>query len=144
MPLIPVSAASEAGIAAALAPLDLESLVLNIDAAQRVRARHQLFSWTQGILQNLLRHDVLICALRGEHPARYQVDTFATPAVDQAQISELFQQNSSLVAHLVKDWEERELHPARCSVAGASPFAGGALAAELRRAGAPSLVLHGT
>src|SRR5205807_888193 len=41
---------SESGGAALLHPQELESLLLNIDASLRVRSRHQLFGWTEGVL----------------------------------------------------------------------------------------------
>jgi hypothetical protein len=46
-----------------LEPLELEALAINLDASLRVHAPHQFFSWTQGLLQNLLRHELLICAV---------------------------------------------------------------------------------
>src|SRR5262245_5852390 len=45
-------------------PLEIESLMLNIDASLRVHARPQFFTWTQGLLQNLIKHELLVCALR--------------------------------------------------------------------------------
>src|SRR5579864_9822578 len=53
----------------------LEALLLNIDASLRVYTRAQLFGWTQGLLQNLIRHELLLCALR-EAPTR----SIASPA----------------------------------------------------------------
>ena len=40
--------------------LQIESIVLNLDAALRVHARAHFFSWTQGLLQSLIRHELLI------------------------------------------------------------------------------------
>src|SRR5262245_48219701 len=37
--------------------LQLESLILNLDAALRVHTRPHFFSWTQGVLQSLVRHE---------------------------------------------------------------------------------------
>ena len=41
-------------------PFELESLVLNLDASLKIRARHQFFGWTQGTLQSLIEHQLLI------------------------------------------------------------------------------------
>src|SRR5262252_492597 len=48
--------------------LELESLMLNIDASLRVHTRHHFFTWTQGLLQNLIKHELLICAMRNGEP----------------------------------------------------------------------------
>src|SRR4051812_39542468 len=58
--------------------LELESLMLNMDASLRVHARPHFFSWTQGLLQSLIRHELLICALRNGEPMSFHVDTFST------------------------------------------------------------------
>jgi len=44
------------GNASLLDPLELEALMLNMDASLKVHARHHFFTWTQGLLQNLLKH----------------------------------------------------------------------------------------
>ena len=67
--------------------LEAESLMLNIDASLRVHARPQFFSWTQGLLQNMIKHDLLICALRNGEPLLFHVDSFATSPVEPAPFS---------------------------------------------------------
>src|SRR5213080_155811 len=54
----------ESGGAALLRPRQLEALLLNIDASLRVHARHHLFGWTQGMLQSVVKHELLVCALQ--------------------------------------------------------------------------------
>src|SRR5262245_28450069 len=50
--------------------LQIESIVLNLDASLRVHARAHFFSWTQGLLQSLIRHELLVCTLcLGKPPA---------------------------------------------------------------------------
>src|SRR5439155_25533698 len=56
------------GSAALLDPIELESLKLIMDASLRVHARHHFFTWTQGVLQDLVKHEALICALRNAEP----------------------------------------------------------------------------
>ena len=55
---------------ARLDPLEQESLLLNLDAALRVHARHHFFGWTQGALQSLIQHELLMCGLRSSEPER--------------------------------------------------------------------------
>ena len=72
------------GNASLLGPLELEALMLNVDASLRVHARHHFFTWTQGLLQNLLKHELLICALRNAEPMSFHVDSFATSPAEPA------------------------------------------------------------
>jgi transcriptional regulator EpsA len=132
------------GGAALLEPLELESLVLNMDASLRVHARHQLFGWTQGMLQNLVKHELLICALHTGESASYQVDSFAGPLFEPALIGDLFRRDTALVPHIAKTWEESQFHPVFCDAGPDSPFAGGPLAGELKRTAAHGLIAHGT
>src|SRR5512132_1669092 len=57
--------------------LQIESIVLNLDASLRVHARAHFFSWTQGLLQSLIRHELLICALCLGKPPAFRADGFS-------------------------------------------------------------------
>lgn len=122
----------------------LEALLLNIDASLRVYTRAQLFGWTQGLLQNLVRHELLLCALREGRPMTYQVDCFASPWIDSDRVCGLFQQDVEAVAELVRRWVEAEFHPVVCSVTGNAALAHGELSAELHAIGADNVLVHGT
>jgi len=67
-----------------LSSLELESFLLNLDGALKVRARHQLFNWTQGALRSLIQHELLICAMRNDGPALRIVDSFSMVPVEPA------------------------------------------------------------
>lgn len=132
-----------AGIPACFDPLELEALMLNLDAALRVRARHQFFSWTQGALQSLIGHELLICALRNGGPALFHVDSFSTVPVEATHFNELFRQDVSLVPHIIKTWEENHCQAVICETDNGGQFAGSALARELIRLGANKIMAHG-
>jgi len=134
----------EGGGAALLQPQELEALLLNIDASLRVHSRHQLFGWSQGMLQSLVKHELLVCALRSPHPTSYQVDCFASPWIDPEKVSEVFRRDAAFVADLVSEWVEAEFHPVVCSAGRGVPLARGAFTAELQRLGAESVIAHGT
>src|SRR2546430_1889896 len=71
-PILPGSAEAKPTDARSAATdfLQIESIVLNLDASLRVHARAHFFSWTQGLLQSLIRHELLICTLSlGKPPA---------------------------------------------------------------------------
>lgn len=122
----------------------LEALLLNIDASLRVYSRPQLFGWTQGLLQNLLRHELLLCAVREDRALAYQVDCFASPWIDAERVRALFQQDVELVAGLVRRWLGGEFHPIACSVKGTDALARGGFSTELQSLGVDSLMVHGT
>jgi transcriptional regulator EpsA len=140
----PSAQAEEAGAGAMLLDsLELEALVLNLDASLNVHARHQFFTWTQGLLQSLIKHELLICALRNGEPMSFYVDSFSTFATEPSLFSEVFRQDTSLVPHLIKAWEDNHYRPVLCDT-GSGTFAGSPLARELNRVGASSVAAHGT
>jgi transcriptional regulator EpsA len=132
------------GDPARFSPVEVESLTLNLDASLRVRARHQFFSWTQGSLQSLIEHEVLMCALRDGAQALFHVDSFTTLPVEPAHFNDLFRRDVSLVPHIIKTWEENCCQAAICEAGDGSPFSGSAFARELRRIGADRILAHGT
>jgi transcriptional regulator EpsA len=125
-------------------PFELEPVMLNLDASLRIRARHQFFGWTQGTLQSLIEHQLLICALHTGGPARFHVDSFSTVPVEPTHFSELFRQDVSLVPHVIKSWEENHSGVVSCEARNGGQFAGSALARELIQLGADHIVAHGT
>ena len=145
-PEVPAAPADAAVVAQPdrLATLELESLLLNLEGALKVRVRHQLFSWTQGALQNLIAHELLICALCHDRPALRYVDSFSTAPIEPAHFNELFRNDVSLVPGIFKAWEENHCQPVTFDTANGSQYGGGALARGLARLGATSIVAHGT
>ena len=89
MPLPQESAHGDAR-SAATDFLQIESIVLNLDASLRVHARAHFFSWTQGLLQSLIRHELLICTLCHGKPPAFRADGFSMTAPDPSTFSDLF------------------------------------------------------
>ncbi len=139
---IPVTSVTSSN-ASPLSSLELESFMLNVDASLRVHARHQFFVWAQGLLQNLVRHELLICALRNGESLSFHVDSFATSPAEPAAFSDTFRQDTSLVPHLIKIWEDNHFRPVACEVGEGSPFAQSKLARELSRIGTHGVLAHG-
>jgi transcriptional regulator EpsA len=121
----------------------LEAVLLNLDAALRVHTRPHFFNWTQGLLQSLIRHEVLVCALRNGQPLSFRAESFATGAANAGVFSDAFLQDSAVAPNLIKAWEENRFRPLVCDASGNGPFAGGALARELQRVGATRVIAHG-
>jgi hypothetical protein len=108
---------------------ELESLVLNFGASLRVHTRAHFFSWTQGLLQGLIRHEVLLCALHNREPLSLRADSFSMTAPDPAIFSETFLRDASVALNLIKGWEERRFRPVIREAGGIVP-AHGAFARE--------------
>src|SRR6266436_10428922 len=87
--------------------LQIESIVLNLDASLRVHARAHFFSWTQGLLQSLIRHELLICTLCHGKPPAFRADGFSMASPDPALFSDMFLRDNSVAPALLKTWEER-------------------------------------
>lgn len=126
--------------------LQIESIVLNLDASLRVHARPHFFSWTQGLLQSLIRHELLICALCIGKPPAFRADGFSMTTPDPTLLSDMFLRDTAVAPALLKAWEERRYQPAVLEVGQGSaggPLAGGVFARELERMGATQLLVHG-
>jgi hypothetical protein len=118
---------------ALLDALNLESLMLNLDASLRVYERPHFFTWTQGMLQSLIGHKVLVCALRRGDPPSFRVDSFSTLVADAAIFGERLLQDASVAPRLITAWKEQQLLPLTCEAGDVGPLAGTAFARELRR-----------
>ncbi len=138
---VPELAANEGG--PRLNDSERESLLLNVDVSLRVHTRPQLFSWVQGAMQSLIPHELLVCGLQENRQGAMRADSFTTAAVDTTRLNELFQQDVSLVPHLIKLWEENRCQAILCETE-RGPFASGAFARELLRIGVGSVLAHGT
>ena len=131
--------------------LQIESIVLNLDASLRVHNRAHFFSWTQGLLQSLIRHELLICTLCHGKPPAFRADGFSMTSPDPALFSDMFLRDNSVAPALLKTWEERRFQPvvldAATAAAGAGPagipVGGGAFWREIERIGATQLLSHG-
>lgn len=122
----------------------LEGLLLNLDAALRVHTRAHFFSWTQGLLLNLIRHRVLICALRKGASSVFTVDSFSTLVPDATLFGELLMRDASLASTLIESWRQHRFMPVIYKLDELNSLAGGVFARELKRAGAAELLVHGS
>src|SRR5262245_22521127 len=112
--------------------LQIESIVLNLDASLRVHARAHFFSWTQGLLQSLIRHELLICTLCHGKPPAFRADGFSMTAPDPSTFSDLFLRDTAVAPALLKAWEERRYQPVIFDASPANPLGNGAFVREVR------------
>src|SRR5436190_717461 len=112
-PILPGSAEAKNNDAHSAATdfLQIESIVLNLDASLRVHARAHFFSWTQGLLQSLIRHELLICTLCLGKPPAFRADGFSMTTPEPNLFSDMFLRDTGVAPALLKAWEERRYQP---------------------------------
>lgn len=128
---------------AELSPLDVESLLLNLDAAQAVHAHAHLFSWTQGLLQTLVRHELLFFARPRAETADWQVECVSTRIDEQARLVAALHRELTALPRLVDAWKEHQLLPLAVPVRAAAGAAAGAFCIGLECIGVGELAVHG-
>lgn len=121
----------------------LESLLLNFDTSLEVHTRAQLFNWTQGLLQSLIPHRALVCALRTGRPASFRVDGFSTLVPDAGVLGDLLLRDSPVLPGLIDSRKQRAFRPQVCAPNAFGDSAGGPFANELDRIGVRELLVHG-
>lgn len=122
---------------------ELEAAALNMEASLRVYTKHHFFSWTQGLLQNLIPHEVLICSLRGSDGGLSLIESFSTSVADPEPFDRLYGQEAGFGERLVREWEEKLYQPVVRETS-ALVVADGALAREFARVDASRIMAHGT
>ncbi len=126
--------------------LQIESIVLNLDASLRVHARAHFFSWTQGLLQSLIRHELLVCVLCHGKPPVFRADGFSMTTPEPTLFSDMFLRDTSVAPALLKAWEERRHQPFSFECGPGAPgnlIGNGGFAREIERLGATQLLVHG-
>jgi transcriptional regulator EpsA len=90
-----------------LSPAEVELLLLNLDAAIRVRQRSQFFLWTQGQLQSLIPHRLLLCAARSGKDERspYHIDWFSRDPLSEEQSARLGFERGGFLAAMMEVWQ---------------------------------------
>ncbi|HSA72012.1 MAG TPA: XrtB/PEP-CTERM-associated transcriptional regulator EpsA [Burkholderiales bacterium] len=141
-PLEGTASAPEATRSAATDLLTVDSIVLNLDASLRVHTRAHFFSWTQGLLQSLIRHELLICTLCQGKPPAFRADGFSMTTPDPTAFSDAFLRDTAVAPALLKMWEERPYQPVVFDTASA-PLGAGSFVREAECLGATQLLVHG-
>lgn len=130
--------------------VDAEAIAFNLEASQRVFNEHHLFTWTQGLLQNLIRHDVLICMMRKGDTELFTVESFSTQFAESNHIGELYLREPAFADGMVKDWEAQRYQPLVRDLGGNTNGGdgnwrgSGIVESELSRIGTQRVIGHGT
>jgi len=90
---------------------DATFLLAAITDAVTVRRRFQFFSWTQGRLQSLLPHGVLVCGLPRGNGTGIFFDYFHNVPLPTSALSRLCHPRDGVAIHLLETWREHGSEP---------------------------------
>lgn len=117
-----------------------EAIAANLTASLRVYNTQHLFAWTQGLLQNLIPHEALLCLVRRGESDTYNLESFSTAMPEPDSFDTLYRQDPYFANTLIKQWQTQHFQP----VVQPLGAGGGAMFHELARIGAETLIGHGT
>jgi transcriptional regulator EpsA len=83
---------------------ELERLLFAIESSLQINRRFQFFLWSHGILQALLPHQTLLCVCGNIQAGIYNIDLFASDAVNNSAQEGVDDSVKTLVALVVERW----------------------------------------
>ena len=122
--------------------LAVERLMLAIECSIKVSRRPQFFLWSQGALQGLLPHEMLICVFGDFTQFRFKYDIFSSTKIEQPFIDALLDPLDGPVNALVRHWVNGRRAPLQYPASEARPGEAAAFA-SLRRLGCGHVMAHG-
>lgn len=123
--------------------VELEKLLLVIQTGLRVRLRHHFFNWTQGPLQTILPHDLLVCSFAEPGKGCHKIESVSCYPQSPNLTEALCRKDSGIVARLVQAWEKGGRDPLLFDHSEPGGFAG-SLESEFTEHKLGSVVAHGT
>ncbi|MBX9964852.1 MAG: transcriptional regulator EpsA [Burkholderiales bacterium] len=90
---------------------ELERFMHVVHSSMEVRRRNQFFLWSQGHLQSLVPHEVLICA-HGDHARRSLViEHFSSYPLPGPDVESILNVDGGLMVQAIRAWVERGERP---------------------------------
>lgn len=87
--------------------MELDILLLNIEAAVRITRRTEFFSWVQGVFQGVIAHEVLICGLALPGMNGLKFEWLGSYPLAAERFTELCSMDRGLMYRAIKLWHER-------------------------------------
>lgn len=125
-----------------LAAADVSGLLATIADSLQVRRRHQFFNWTQGRLQELIPHGVLVCGVPRASGPRMFFDYFYNVPIAAATLARLCHPRLGIASEMIEVWLAEGGNPTAFSVSGTTAGPG-RIAVELEALGLGSALAHG-
>lgn len=123
--------------------LELDCLWTVIEAALRIRRRHQLFVWAQGVLQSVMRHELLVCALVGGTPGEDDCEVVAAVDFPAARLAAVRGAGCGLAGRLAALWRAGDFRPMLISRRATINGRTSAILETLEQLGLDNLAAHG-
>jgi transcriptional regulator EpsA len=128
----------------ALCAADLESFMLIADASLKLQTRPQFFGWCQGLLQSLIPHELLVCAVRDLQTGTYTFDTFYSRQFPAECLDELCRREIGTICRMMRLWHRQHRAPLRCQGGHSSEFADARIEADITRFSLGNIIAHGS
>ena len=87
--------------------MELDTLLLNIEAAVRITRRTEFFSWVQGVFQGVIAHEVLICGLAFPGMGGLRFEWQGSYPMAAERFAELCSTDHGLMYRAIRLWHER-------------------------------------
>ena len=87
--------------------MELDMLLLNIEAAVRITRRTEFFSWVQGVFQGVIAHEVLICGLAFPGTGGLRFEWLGSYPIAPERFVELCSMDRGLTYRAIRLWHER-------------------------------------
>jgi len=124
--------------------LDRDCLLLAIESSIRVRAHAHFFSWTQGALQTILPHDMLLCAAYGRDGSVLFADVMAVQPLQASARDAMLRPSGGLLSTLAAQWNRSGHSPIVFSATDDDARVDPHFRALLRQLGIENIVAHGS
>jgi transcriptional regulator EpsA len=121
--------------------LGMERMLLAIEGSLKITGRVQFFLWSQGALQGILPHDMLLCVFGDFASARFKYDVFSQVKIDQKIIDQIADPVDGLLQRIISDWVAARRSP--CVYSPIKAQANDRLSADLSRCGFDHAIAHG-
>jgi transcriptional regulator EpsA len=117
---------------------ELERLLINFETSIKVRKRHQLYLWTQGVLQSFLPHETMLCGLGYASDNNLRTEICSRAVIDDAQTKSFCHGEQSLLLQMARHWADGSCAPMTITTSSSHP-----LAQTLRLSGIDRAACHG-
>jgi transcriptional regulator EpsA len=125
-----------------LASSDMECLLSTVAESLKIRRRHHFFDWSQGKLQSLIPHGVLVCGVPRTSGPRMFFDYFYNIPLPTTTLARLCHPRFGIGSEMVDLWRAEGGDPAAFHANGASTGTS-RISVELESLGLGSAIAHG-
>lgn len=94
-----------------LTDIDHERLFRVISASCGVRYRNQFFLWSQGLLQSVIPHEVMICALGEHNRSKLFIEHFSSYPLPAQDVESILDREGGVLRDATRIWVDLGEHP---------------------------------